>query len=73
MIYISHRGNLEGKNPERENHPIYIIEALSQGYDVEIDVWYVDRSFFLGHDAPQYKVDTKFLQNANLWCHAKNP
>ena len=37
MIYISHRGNLNGKS-DRENQPDYLEEALAQGFDVEIDV-----------------------------------
>ena len=40
MIFISHRGNLEGPNPERENNPDYISEALERVYSVEVDVWY---------------------------------
>ena len=36
MILISHRGNISGPNPERENHPEYIFEALQAGYDVDI-------------------------------------
>ena len=41
MILISHRGNLDGVNPDRENSPTYIKEAISSGFDVEIDVhWY---------------------------------
>ena len=54
MILISHRGNIMGPNPEQENHPDYIREALNIGYDVEIDVWYTDK-FMLGHDKPQYE------------------
>ena len=72
LRFISHRGNINGKNTEKENHPIYIVEALSQGYEVEIDVWHKNGKFFLGHDTPQYEIDAKFLQNCNLWCHAKN-
>lgn len=72
MFYISHRGNLNGRIPERENSPEYIMEALNAGYDVEIDVWYLDDSFWLGHDYPQYKVGYEFLLNEKLWCHAKN-
>ena len=45
MKLISHRGNLEGPNPERENHPDYIYGALQAGYDVEIDVWWVEGKF----------------------------
>ena len=40
MKLIAHRGNIDGPNPERENSPEYIEEALKAGYDVEVDVWY---------------------------------
>lgn len=69
---ISHRGNIDGPNKERENHPDYITAAWQKGYDVEIDVWLKNGKFFLGHDEPQYIVDWKFLTNPALWCHAKN-
>jgi len=69
---ISHRGNLDGKNESRENSPLYIEEALEKGYDVEIDVWYIDGALFLGHDNPQHEIDINFLRNERLWCHAKN-
>jgi hypothetical protein len=70
--YISHRGNLSGTNPERENDPTYIEEALDLGFEVEIDVWWGNEKFFLGHDYPQYEVEESFLENVKLWCHAKN-
>ena len=74
MKLISHRGNLEGPNPERENHPDYIYEALQAGYDVEIDVWWVDGKFKLGHDEPQYDFPFDLLTNfyPKLWIHCKN-
>ena len=72
MILISHRGNLSGDNPELENSPKYIWSALNSGFDVEIDVWFHDGDFWLGHDEPQYKVDVEFLINDKFWCHAKN-
>jgi|TARA_B100000035_G_C21013250_1_gene560633 hypothetical protein len=72
MILISHRGNINGPQRELENKPDYIENALKLGYDVEIDVWSVDRTFYLGHDKPQYEVSRWFLHNKNLWCHAKN-
>jgi hypothetical protein len=72
MILISHRGNINGRIPEQENHPDYIIEALSQGYDVEVDVWYVNGEFYLGHDEPQYKTNKIFLSHNCLWVHCKN-
>jgi hypothetical protein len=72
MILISHRGNIDGPNEVRENSPYYIMEALTMGFDVEIDVWFVDGEFWLGHDSPQDKTDYKFLMNERFWCHAKN-
>ena len=72
MKYISHRGNLTGRNPDRENSPAYIEEAISAGYDVEIDVWYIDGEFYLGHDEPRYGVCLDWLLKHPLWCHAKN-
>jgi hypothetical protein len=75
MIYISHRGNIDGKKPHLENHPDYIEEALNLGYDVEIDLWYVDDKFMLGHDEPQYEIEWDSWINYKthkLWIHCKN-
>ena len=72
MIYISHRGNLTGKSLKDENNPDYIMKAIESGFDVEIDVWFKNIIFYLGHDKPSFEVDTKFLKNSRFWCHAKN-
>ena len=72
MFKISHRGNLNGKNPVLENNPKYIIEALNKGFSVEIDVWFLEGNFYLGHDEPLFKIENNFLENPKLWCHAKN-
>ena len=44
--FISHRGNINGRNSEMENHPEYIMAALREGYDVEIDVWVINHAIF---------------------------
>ena len=74
MILISHRGNLNGLNPERENSPPYIREAISAGFDVEIDVRFLNDTIWLGHDEPQYKVSLSFLEEIkdHSWLHCKN-
>lgn len=72
MVYIAHRGNVNGKNIKRENHPDYINEAISLGYDVEVDARYIDGDWWLGHDEPQYRIRTDFLFNPKLWIHCKN-
>lgn len=88
VLWIAHRGNVNGPLPHRENHPDYIDAALNKGYHAEIDVWMVSNAnvansnvinsnvngIFLGHDAPQYKIQPQYLQERKhvLWCHAKN-
>lgn len=74
MIIISHRGNLEGVNPSRENSPEYIDEAISAGFDVEVDVRCEDHHFYLGHDEPQYQIPMTWLwkRKDKLWIHCKN-
>jgi len=72
MILISHRGNITGPNSSLENNPSYILDAIKEGYDVEIDVWLIDNKILLGHDYGQHQVSVDFLKNNHLWCHAKN-
>ena len=72
MKLIAHRGNITGPNKDLENNPAYILNAISQGFDTEIDVWSINGSIFLGHDKPEYKVLNNFLFNSKFWCHAKN-
>lgn len=74
MILISHRGNTTGPNPEQENHPDYIDNAISLGFDVEVDIWVINSTINLGHDNPQYKVTHQWLNDRcdNLWIHCKN-
>jgi len=71
---ISHRGNLNGPNPSRENSPEYIDEAIAAGFDVEIDLRWKDHYFYLGHDEPQYQVSMLWLwqRKDKLWIHCKD-
>ena len=74
MIYISHRGNLDGPNIDRENSLSYIDEAIERGYDVEIDLRMKGGCLYLGHDEPQYPVDYEWLfqRREKLWIHIKD-
>jgi len=72
MKLIAHRGNLYGPNPDKENHPDYITSALKAGHDVEVDVWYQNKKWYLGHDNPKYQVKYDFLAERKFWLHAKN-
>ena len=70
MRYIAHRGLFTGPDIESENNPLQIEEAISLGYDCEVDLW-VDNGLKLGHDHAQYSIDEHWL-NDSLWIHAKN-
>jgi hypothetical protein len=74
MIIISHRGNIRGAVPDKENRPSYIDCAIGNGYHVEIDVRSINGELWLGHDEPQYKVDHNWLDKRRhyLWLHCKN-
>lgn len=74
MNYISHRGNLDGRIPKRENSPDYIDEAIEAGFSVEVDLHRIGNDLFLGHDFPQYLVDWEWLDDRrdSLLIHAKN-
>jgi len=74
MILISHRGNVNGKQPALENMPEYIDNAIELGYDVEIDIRVKDRIFYLGHDDAKYVVTIDWLKKRSdkLWLHCKN-
>lgn len=72
MIFIAHRGNYKGDDPLKENSPEYIEEAISAGFDVEVDAWLIDGKWMLGHDFPRYEVPLSFFERASIWTHAKN-
>ena len=72
--FIAHRGNLDDRKEQFENHPDYIAEAIVKGFDAEVDIWHKDGNFYSGHDKPTYKISKNFLYEytSYLWCHAKN-
>jgi len=72
MKLIAHRGLISGPDPKLENKPEQISSALIQGFDAEVDVWYIGDCWWVGHDAPTYQVTDDFLHQHGLWLHAKN-
>jgi hypothetical protein len=72
VIKIAHRGNYKGRNAERENTVAYIEEAIAAGYNVEIDVWLIEKTLHLGHDFPGESIELSFLERPEIWTHAKN-
>ena len=72
MIFIAHRGNINGRESGLENGDKYCQEAIDKGFNVEIDVHWYEGIFWTGHDRPQYRVNTEFLKKKEVWCHAKD-
>ena len=72
MIYISHRGLINGKNKDIENHPDQIRLLLNKNINIEIDIRCHKNKLYLGHDEPMHEISKDFLLNKNLWCHAKD-
>jgi hypothetical protein len=74
MYLISHRGNLDGPNPQFENDPLYLAIAVSKGFKVEVDLWFKDKNYWLGHDKPQYRISMEWLKDnqEHLFIHCKN-
>jgi len=71
MRWILHRGNNAGPN-SIENDPVKIYDLLIKGYEIEIDLWYRDGKFYLGHDRSEYEIHELFLDNTGLWIHCKD-
>jgi hypothetical protein len=76
MIFIAHRGNLHGSNPNLENDPAYIDTALAAGFFAEIDIRKHSEKdlFFAGHDNRQYDLSLSWLEKRKqkLFIHAKD-
>ena len=72
MIFISHRGNLYGPNSQLENTEEHIKEAIEKNYFVEVDVWKLKETWWLGHDIPQHETSKDFIKQKGLLLHAKN-
>jgi len=74
MIFISHRGNIDGPNQKDENRPEYINAAIESGFDAEVDIRLIDSKFYLGHYEAQYKIPFAWIMHhsKHLWLHCKN-
>jgi hypothetical protein len=71
-LIIAHRALLEGPDAALENHPDQIARALSEGFDAEIDAWYLNGRWMLGHSTPDYETNWDLISQPGLWIHCKN-
>lgn len=61
--FIAHRGNVEGRLAPTENNPEKIDDLNRLGIACEIDVWYRDEKYWLGHDAPETEISFEWLMD----------
>ena len=73
-LLISHRGNTNGSDIDKENSPTTIAQTINNGFDCEVDLRVVENKLFLGHDLPQFQIELSFLNEFKdkLWIHCKN-
>jgi hypothetical protein len=70
---IAHRGLIDGPNHQAENSMTTTTEWCRQGRASEIDIWWHQGRFWIGHDEPREPVSPECLHSEYLWIHAKNP
>lgn len=70
-IIISHLGNIDGRQPERENTLKYLQEALKAGWHICVDVQFLRGSFVLPHDRGFDVAPPGFFSKQRVWsrCH----
>lgn len=56
-MIIAHRANVYGPNPKTENTIESIDFCVKNYINIEIDIWYKDGKYFLGHDEPKIEFD----------------
>ncbi len=74
MKIIAHRANINGPNRKNENQKSSIKACIDLGYDVEIDIRFLNGKLYLGHDKPDLlitKDELSMIKN-KAWIHCKN-
>ena len=69
---IAHRALVNGPDKTIENDISAIVDRCSRGLYSEIDIWYKDYKWYLGHDAPEKQISLPYLLSPYLFIHAKN-
>lgn len=74
MKLISIYGNIYDINKEKENTPLYIQEALDNGFNVVILMEFINNSYYLYNEHNKKKIDENFIRrNINeLWINPSN-
>lgn len=71
-LRIAHRGLTSGPNRTAENSVETLRLRCQAGLQSEIDIWWKDDAFWIGHDEPREQVTLEFLSSPYFWIHAKH-
>lgn len=69
-ILIANRGNISGRQPEKENTPAYVQAALKAGYHACVDVIYHHGAFCLIAADRLITTPPSFFVNPKIWSRA---
>lgn len=71
-LKIAHRALVNGPDKRLENDIATIVHRCSNGLYSEIDIWYVNSKWYIGHDSPEEEIALEYLISPYLFIHAKN-
>ena len=68
MNILSHRGNLAGREPARENSLDQVKQALELGFGLETDIrWERTGGFYISHDVAPFAASGEAARHAAVW------
>ena len=59
MKIIAHRANINGPKSLNENKISGIEKCIDMGFDIEVDIRFLDGKLYLGHDNPEEIITKK--------------
>lgn len=72
MLYISNRGNLAGRDPERENSIGYLHNAVDAGYCIKTDLWIIKNRTVTGNEFPVHSINLEKFNKDKMLIRARN-
>lgn len=71
-IIIAHLGNIDGRQPKRENTLTYLNEALKAGWHICVDVVFRNGGFCLPNERGMTPAPPAFFSKQRVWCRTRD-
>lgn len=72
-LLISNRGNLGGRDKEKENKPDTIRAVIDVGFCVKTDIWLIKNKTVTGVDQPIMEFNLDTVDKEKILIQARNP